>query len=229
MRSKRFLVIAATIGILLMAIVAVTFATIPASNGVISACYNTSSGSLRVIDTDVATGTRGRTVPLCKSNESLLTWSQTGPQGPIGLAGPQGIQGPPGPIGPAGPIGPIGPAGAAGGHAYFNFALFVGGLENDGKDIVSLNLPAGLFVVSASVSLFNAVDSDQNATCNLSTGDKNQAFLAGLPSTAANRLSMSLLDIAILNSPGTVTLHCQGFGIIVQRGNLVAESVSAIN
>jgi hypothetical protein len=94
---------------------------------------------------------------------------------------------------------------------------------------VSLNLPAGQFVVNASISLFNAVTSDQNATCSLSTGDQNQAFLAGLPFNPGQSLSMSLLDIATLTSPGTVTLHCQGFGIIAERANLTAESVSAIN
>lgn len=62
----------------------------------------------------------------CKSDETLLTWNQsgpvgaTGPMGPVGPtgpagatgpAGPAGATGPAGPMGATGPVGPIGPAG----------------------------------------------------------------------------------------------------------------------
>src|SRR5262245_30357539 len=53
---------------------AVTRATIPAANGVISACYKKSDSALRVIDSAAT----------CGSNETPLTWNQKGPQGPTG-------------------------------------------------------------------------------------------------------------------------------------------------
>ena len=104
----------------------------------------------------------------------------------------------------------------------------LGGLENAGKDVLVLNVPAGLYCVEASLSLTNAVDSDLNAQCALSTGDQSQDFLGGNGS-AASRLSMALLDVPNLNAPATITLHCQGFGIIITRANLAAIPASALN
>src|SRR4051812_16603672 len=75
--------VAATIG----------YGTIPAANGIITGCFNKDGANLRVID---AAQTQ------CNSNETKLTWNQTGPQGQMGLTGP------------AGPAGPTGAAGAQG-------------------------------------------------------------------------------------------------------------------
>jgi hypothetical protein len=54
------------------------YATIPGSDGVISACRDTKTGALRAIDAEA-----GQT---CSSKEAPLTWNQTGPQGPPGTA-----------------------------------------------------------------------------------------------------------------------------------------------
>jgi hypothetical protein len=71
---------------------AVAWAAIPSSTtGVITGCYSTGTGSLRVIDAQA--GAR------CKSGERQLEWNQTGPQGLPGIPGAQGV---PGPAGPAG-------------------------------------------------------------------------------------------------------------------------------
>jgi len=69
----------------------VAWATIPDAGGVIHGCFKKLGGDLRVID-PAAGGA-------CKSSETSLDWSQTGPQGP---QGPQGAQGPQGPQGPQG-------------------------------------------------------------------------------------------------------------------------------
>jgi hypothetical protein len=61
------------------------WATIPGPDGLITACYLKSGGTLRVIDPSVTK---------CKSSETRLTWN---------VAGQQGLQGPEGPAGPAGP------------------------------------------------------------------------------------------------------------------------------
>ncbi len=74
---------------------------------VIYGCITKLTGAIRIVS---APGQ-------CKSNEALIFWNQTGPQGPQGAqgpAGPQGAQGPPGPAGPQGAQGPPGPAGPQG-------------------------------------------------------------------------------------------------------------------
>ncbi|MGE0057490.1 MAG: hypothetical protein AB7T32_05860 [Dehalococcoidia bacterium] len=88
--EKRFWII---IGIVAItgALVAVANAAIPGANGTIRGCYKTNTGDLRVVDESEA----------CKNNETLLSWSQTGPQGPQGPQGEQGPQGPQGIPGPA--------------------------------------------------------------------------------------------------------------------------------
>jgi hypothetical protein len=95
-----------TVGILALSSM-VAYATIPDANDVIHGCYKKNGGTLRVIDSGVEQ---------CSSNESPLSWNQSGPQGPqgpSGATGPAGPQGIPGPPGPQGPQGPEGPAGAA--------------------------------------------------------------------------------------------------------------------
>src|SRR5947208_938170 len=97
--SPRVLAMTA-LGVLLLT--GVAYATIPDSGGVIHACYLKSGGSRRVIDAGVTN---------CKSNETGISWNQTGPQGPAGPAGPAGPQGPKGDTGATGPQGPTGATG----------------------------------------------------------------------------------------------------------------------
>lgn len=73
--------------------------------GVITGCYKSQNGQLRLIDP--ATDS-------CHPIETAISWSQTGPQGPKGDKGDPGPQGPVGPQGPAGPQGIPGPQGATG-------------------------------------------------------------------------------------------------------------------
>ena len=77
-------------------------AAIPDPTGPYIGCYAKNGGALRVIDA----AREG-----CKTGETRIAWSATGPAGPIG---PQGPQGPMGPAGPTGPTGADGPAGLAG-------------------------------------------------------------------------------------------------------------------
>jgi hypothetical protein len=83
---------------------AIAFAQIPDPGGVIHACYNNSTGALRVIDPS-----SGR--PCAPTGETALTFNQ---QGQAGAAGPAGSSGPPGAAGPAGPTGAPGARGAKG-------------------------------------------------------------------------------------------------------------------
>ncbi len=75
-----------------------------AAPGVIDACVNKSSGSVRIIGASQS----------CGSAENALSWNVAGPTGPTGPAGATGPTGPAGAAGPAGPAGPVGPTGATG-------------------------------------------------------------------------------------------------------------------
>ena len=77
-------------------------ASIPASGGVISACFAKSDGSVRIIDAAKAS---------CKNGETLINWNQAGQMGP---QGPQGIQGLKGDKGATGATGATGARGATG-------------------------------------------------------------------------------------------------------------------
>jgi hypothetical protein len=74
MLRKRLLTVSAVVIGMTLAGVVLVRATIPAPNGVIYGCYNT-SGLLKVIDNATTT---------CNPGETSLNWNQTGPQGPIG-------------------------------------------------------------------------------------------------------------------------------------------------
>jgi hypothetical protein len=79
----------------------IALAAIPNGNGTISGCYDNRSGMLRVIDAEAGA--------VCRTSETALTWSQTGPQGPQGLPGPSGPPGPPGEDGQDGVVPPCAP------------------------------------------------------------------------------------------------------------------------
>src|SRR6059058_5737807 len=80
------------------------WATIPASNGVIKACYQKNNGQLRVLDTGQA----------CGPSELAIQWNQSGPQGATGAQGIQGSQGIQGLQGDPGAPGTPGGRGATG-------------------------------------------------------------------------------------------------------------------
>ena len=96
------LCVALAVGGAIFGIAAAVQASIPDSNGVIHACYNTSlahgnpTGALRVIDTAKANGA-------CASWETPLSWRVSGTTGPTGARGPTGSRGPTGVTGPEGP------------------------------------------------------------------------------------------------------------------------------
>lgn len=120
----------ATLGALVLALAAtgVASATIP-TDGVISACYSRSGGSLRVIDA---------TVTKCGKSETSLAWN---------------VQGPAGPQGEAGPAGPTGPAGANGVSAGFagslEEALEIDTATQAGIVVISKTAAAGSYILTA--------------------------------------------------------------------------------
>ena len=67
-----------------LAVAGIALASIPGQDGMIHGCYNTTNGSLRVVDDSAS----------CKTHETAIQWNQTGPQGPQGVPGPAGPPGP---------------------------------------------------------------------------------------------------------------------------------------
>src|SRR2546430_3309774 len=99
----------ANVGVTLALVLATTgfaVASIPGRAGVVSACYQRTSGSLRVIDS----AKRG-SVGKCRKSEKPLSWNQQGPQG---LQGGRGVQGLPGVQGVQGSTGLNGGQGVKG-------------------------------------------------------------------------------------------------------------------
>jgi hypothetical protein len=82
----------------------VAFSAIPDASGVIQACYDNSTGAVRLVNKPSTD---------CTVGETAITWNQTGPPGAAGGPGPAGSPGPAGPRGEAGA--PGAPGGSAGG------------------------------------------------------------------------------------------------------------------
>lgn len=156
-----------------------------------------------------------------------------GPQGP---AGPQGPIGATGPAGPTGPTGLQGPTGANGvGHAYVDI---IGGasaapvtLDNSGNSIVAsvIQVPAGSYLLFGKTVLFNNDGSDQDASCNLSTGDITAVRL-GSGSDASRIQSVTVQDTA-LNVPDGTTfyMNCATYNGIADRTKLTVIRVDTVN
>jgi hypothetical protein len=81
---KRWLVSAPVLAVFMAG--GIAYATIPAPDGVISACYGKSGGTVRVIDSAVTK---------CGRNETSLDWNRQGPKGDPGPPGPKGDPGDP--------------------------------------------------------------------------------------------------------------------------------------
>jgi hypothetical protein len=101
LKGRRAAALVVATGIVVMG--GVAYGAIPSANGVITSCYNKSTGAVRFVDETVA----------CATNETRLAFNQ---QGQTGLTGPAG---------PTGPTGPQGPKGDPG-SMYTHWAKFDG-------------------------------------------------------------------------------------------------------
>jgi len=82
MQSRRSVLFAAVGASVLTALVigGMAWATIPAGDGTISACYDKQSGQMRIYDP------AGGPIKPCGKTENPLTWNQAGAQGPPGIS-----------------------------------------------------------------------------------------------------------------------------------------------
>ena len=135
----------------------IAYSAIPSAGGVITGCYQQSSGQLRVVDAEAGQS--------CGRNELRVTWNQTGPQGPQGPQGPrgeigpqgpqgpqgtQGQQGPQGEIGPQGPAGPQGPQGPSGPGATYRIMKYDAVVPSNFISVIRYGCPVGEYAISGS-------------------------------------------------------------------------------
>jgi hypothetical protein len=185
---------------LVAALGGVAWAAIPGPSGIIHGCYNKHGGQLRVIN--LATGGR------CRHKEAALSWSETGPPGPRGGGGPKGATGKTGKTGVTGAQGPS--------NAYAASETGAVALTPGGKDVLNLALPAGKYVVTASVNIANAdtpVGETEKATCVINSvpttsseasGTATVPFVKGLGASE----TVPLDGAFTLAAPATLEMFC---------------------
>jgi hypothetical protein len=163
------------------------YAAMPGGDGTIQGCSQKNNGQLRVIDTDGE----------CRSAEIALEWNQTGPEGQKGDPGPAGPPGPPGPSGTS-------RAFEASGTAFDQTTIPAG---EPGVDVLSKSLPAGKYVLSASVDVSNTSSGTTYVTCSIAGPSPAASATASVGPFLRESLSIDgTLDFA----GGTVTVRCIG-------------------
>lgn len=241
----------------------VVYGAIPDEDGIIHGCYQNQTGTLRVIESASET---------CRGSETALTWNQEGQPGADGATWHTGEGVPDealgadddlyldteagdvyvkadgewdlsmniiGPKGPQGEQGPPGPAGASDGYLAEGFAS---PLPDGFGTITSLSVPAGSFIVSASMSVSIGPDADETFfTCFLQFEDddgssRGAEAIADLEAGGPNaRRSLAMTDGGSLSSDGTIELKCQDVtsdagtsGGSVLLGHLTAVEVGTL-
>ena len=148
-----------------------------------------------------------------------------GPQGPMG---PQGLLGPTGPEGPTGPTGPTGPAGANGvGHAYAASRGRVS-VTASGTVLAGVNVPAGSYLIFGKTMLYNDDGSDQDATCQLSTGEITSVRLGsgGDPSRVE---ALPLQGTAVNYPGGIIYMACSTYNGEADLAQLTVIAVDTLD
>lgn len=219
-------------------------------SGVISGCWQTKGGAIRIVDH----------FP-CPSGELPLRWNQQGRPGVAGPAGPPGADGaagtgPAGPAGPAGAPGPSGapgPAGSAGSagspgaqgapgatgprgpsDGWFTRATASPDLsEVSPIPVVSQSLPAGSYLLTASLYLNNASGTPADVYCTIN-GSVVSTYATTIPAGYFATVTMSGADTNAANHDVSVDCYSDdgtvGGGVVgVARASLSATQVGTLN
>jgi len=186
--------------IVLAAAAAVAYATIPSAGGVIHGCYHQKSGNLRVIDADAGAA--------CLASEAPLDWNRTGPPGPTGASGPSDAY----------------VASNAGMH-----------LDDVDTTLVSITLPAGAYSVVAKANFyddpFDSDTGDKVVHCRLLAGTTEIDYVDARISSFAkeNDNDEILTFIGAAAAGGTITLVCNGGGVVSEDTKLLATKVGTLH
>ena len=145
---------------------------------------------------------------------------QQGPPGPPGQPGQQGPPGPPGQQGQQGPPGPRGPSGVSQLYTYVRVSNFGAGpliatLGQGAQPVASLNLPAGQYLIEATLYFDNqedAIGSDNSriVSCAISRAVGTAAqWINGADSANHNQATLSMTEaIGFQSQPFTASLNC---------------------
>jgi len=179
--------------------VAVAYASIPDSGGVIHGCYQKNNGQLRVIDTDTGAA--------CNPSEVALKWSETGPAGATGATGAAGATGASGPQGETGATGPRGPSDA---FEAFRFATVVN-VTSVSTEITKIPaLPAGSYLITGKVNVDNASGGSGDVNCQILAGgffDLGEASI-GIGAGQITRTTIASTFGTTIAGPTDVTMTC---------------------
>ena len=147
-----------------------------------------------------------------------------GPAGTPGATGLTGAQGLPGAAGPPGPPGPQGERGEPGRvappRAFADKAAGIG-VPVDGRTLASIDLPAGRWLLTATVDLDAVGTTEGDATCRLNGSDLNATHVD------EGWASLTVEAVVQRVQPFTASFSCTGStGINSHRGKLIAVEVS---
>jgi hypothetical protein len=145
-----------------------------------------------------------------------------GPTGPLGPPGPQGLQGAAGPTGATGPSGPQGPAGPSDLYVARASGVDISG----GSTVLTLSVPAGSYLINAKVEIENLDLTNQEAFCELSTGDVSRIHQGD---TDADPATIPLLDTTTVSATTAITLTCDTFQGTADNATLTAMKVTTIH
>src|SRR2546421_7251910 len=193
--TRRRLGIALLIGVALSVGGGIAYAAIPGSDGTISGCAEKRTGILRVIDAEAG--------KQCLSAfENPIAWNARGPQG---LKGDKGD---------AGAVGPS--------EAWFRASNTVT-FDNSIKEIVSVELPEGLYAVTAT----GDVKAPGPTACEL-LGTAVDANSFGTD-TDHGWQALSLSGVATITNPRPIRVECISSSSGVQvEANILAIKVGAL-
>ncbi len=186
-------------GVAVLLVGGVAYATIPGPDGVIHGCYLPGVGDLRVIDPTLAPP---NAVPLelptayaCALNEIPLSWNQTGPPGP---PGPKGDPGGPTPAGST--DGFIDTSGTPGNK-------LIPLTDGRATPVASIAVPNGSYILMANTTINNIGGRNRAPTCRLDplTGSESTGTTQVRPRRSAE---IALADGATFNQPPVITLSC---------------------
>jgi hypothetical protein len=186
-RSITILIVILLIGLLMAGgawAVRVAYATIPDSGGVIHACYDTGNGKLRAIDSEAG--------EVCRTQERPLSWNHTGPQGPQG---------------------PQGPRGPSDGYTTTLIPANAKNLDNRQVHVLSLSLPTGNYILSASARIERVQAGTSTVFCDFLVGGGAFYPLYMEELDGADDVeTMAMTTGLSLSSDDMVHLRCDGIG-----------------
>ncbi|HEV3313104.1 MAG TPA: hypothetical protein VG815_21550 [Chloroflexota bacterium] len=152
------------------------------------------------------------------------------PSAGTSLVGPPGNTGPPGDTGPPGPAGPS--------HVFNTYGTaYLSGFAD--KRVMTLQLPAGNYLVSAKLEALNQDTSIQRFTCELYVNYDNSLSnqidselvrpVGKSPSSDTYAVPMTLQGTVLYDSPGYAVVACNTYNGNADSGTLSAIQVAAIN